>query len=74
MTIEELIAYQQREKAFAATELGGLFVRYTNALIGACQADARVEYLGRGEKSAREAWARSDKIRDEFKTALVRVL
>lgn len=70
MTKEEIITFQQHERAFASTNLGTLFLKFKNRLISACQADARWEYTDNGEILARKALASADEAEREFRSAL----
>jgi hypothetical protein len=46
------------------------FLKFKNKLINACAADAKLEYLDKGERAAREAWDEASKAEREFRRLL----
>jgi hypothetical protein len=61
-----------KDKTLSESEIGQAFYKYKDALIAACQADARFEYTDKGDKLAQEKWAKFDEIEQEFKSLLER--
>ena len=61
---------KRKEAEFAATPLGAAFLKFRAAFQSACVADAKLEYLDKGEKLAREAWARADQAEKELRVLI----
>jgi hypothetical protein len=56
MTNQEIIMFQQREKAFAATPIGRAFLRFKNAHARAWAQDTEDSFTDKNRKSTKEAW------------------
>ncbi len=57
MTRDELVAYQAKEKAFAATPVGAAFLKLKNAHARAWIQDTEDSFTDKERKSTKEAWA-----------------
>jgi hypothetical protein len=64
---QDIVEYRRKEKEFAATPIGAAFLKFRAAFQSACVADAKLEYLDKGDKAAREAWARADQAEKELR-------
>lgn len=57
-TDQEWLEARKRDQAFLATPIGKALHKYKEALWKAVKADCCLEYENKGDKAAREAWAK----------------
>ena len=71
MTRDELIEWQNNERAFVATPIGSAFDKFKKRLIEACYYDAKIKFTDHfNEKTRREFWDRADKAEKELRKLL----